>query len=208
MPRGQPTFGSLMWMKMLINGSVLWLFLKREIQKHKALGSNRTQMNSRIPKPLTRYQIVGVTSIILQMTNRGPGEEKRGEGSLASHRPLVWLPGPSKLVLYLQSPGCKPFTWILHQNAWHPRTEKRKKKKFKSWEDWLQVCSTVFHLLVGPTGSPQSRWPNVRRVQMCGQDALPLRGPWTQVLSASWSRRHKSSIFSELGITVKSCAFY
>lgn len=128
MPRGQPTFGSLMWMKMLINGSVLWLFLKWEIQKHKALGSNRTQMNSRIPKPLTRYQIVGVTSIILQMTNRGPGEEKRGEGSLASHRPLVWLPGPSKLVLYLQSPGCKPFTWILHQNAWHPRTEKRKKK--------------------------------------------------------------------------------
>lgn len=51
------------------------------------------------------------------------------------------------------------FTWVLYQIGWH-LSIKEKKKKMRSWRDWLRVCRIVFHLLAWPTGSHTTLgWP-------------------------------------------------
>ena len=134
---------------------------------------------------------------------------KREEGGgLATDRPLDWLWLSSKLALYLLPAGPEIYLDPTPKRLTLQDRGKRGGKRGGGW--WLTASLQNSFPVTGRAKSVPHNplWPGIIRVQMWGQHTLPPGSPWTKVLSASWAPRHKSLIFSELGITAKSCAFY
>lgn len=168
-------------------------------------------MNSRIPMPLTRH-----SDDYWYDFHHSPDDKsevqvrKRGEGGgLATDRPLDWLWLSSKLALYLLPAGPEIYLDPTPKRLTLQDREKKGKKR-RGWGEGLtEGLQNSFPLTGRAKSVPHNPWrPSIIRVQMWGQHTLPPGSPWTEVLSASWAPTHKSLIFSELGITAKSCAFY
>ena len=134
-------------------------------------------MNSRIPMPLTRH-----SDDCWYDFHHSPDDKsevqvrRRGEGGgLATDRPLDWLWLSSKLALYLLPAGPEIYLDPTPKRLTLQDREIKGKKGGGGGRDWLRVCRTLFHFLVGPKVSHTTLGDPASSVSRCGASTPCLR---------------------------------